>query len=536
MHLLLFWKNPEFLRHRRSELRKNRVITILAIVLVICALIWLGNWGSQQEQLASARYRQQNFGNPTAAQLAEYESRTSINLWLDFYRTLIYGQLAVLTFWTLLCCAQSISGERERKTWDFQRATSLTPAEFLVGKLLGEPIVAYFIVLCAFPLTVIAAAFGHAGFSNILSAYALIISSALFIGLVGLWLSNLFETRSRGIGLIGTFGFYLLLAFAIKFEDSPFPGLAGFSPIMGMTKLIDPTGQTRTGTIFGENVSWLTMSLILYFTFGAWFVLMILRSLKKDFDQIKTLSRWQAVGCAAFLNFTVYALFQPQAWNSMANTVAQIQPAAFVSTMVGINAAILFAMGLAMISPYDHLKIWWRQRYGLESLLAEDSPPLPWLVVSAATAYVLLMWGMFVWKSDVGIQGRALLGGLLESVTILIFVSRDILFLQWCRLTKMRAPILKGFLYLALYYIGTVVLATVFAAASREHRADVVGALLTPVGAFEIGPEKTHLLPSVVIGLVLQLAAIITLLTLTSRRLNRATASIQSASILPATR
>ena len=32
-------------------------------------------------------------------------------------------------FCRLVMCAQSVSGERDRKTWDFQRTTSLTTAE-----------------------------------------------------------------------------------------------------------------------------------------------------------------------------------------------------------------------------------------------------------------------------------------------------------------------------------------------------------------------------------------------------------------------
>ena len=288
-------------------------------------------------------------------------------------------------------------------------------------------------------------------------------------------------------------------------------------------------------TIFGANISWLAMSLILYSTFGAWFVLMILRGLKKDFDQIKALSRWQAVACAAFLNFTMYALFQPQSWNIEGRHITQFRSDQFVAFMVAINAVILFAMGLAMISPYDHLKIWWRERHGLESLLAEDSLPLPWLVVSAATAYILLMWGMFAWKNDVGFDAHALLGGLLQSITILIFVSRDILFLQFCRLTRMRAPLLKGFLYLALYYIAAAVLSAVFGA-GLDHaiRSQTVLALLTPTGAFEIDPQRTSMLSAVVAGLVIQMAAIIGLLTATARKLDRTKAIQPSPDAIPA--
>lgn len=399
MRLLMFWRNPEFIRHRRSELRKGRAITILVVVVVICVLVWLGNWGSEQRQIAANHYRAQQF-QLSSEKLVQLDAQAPIDLWRDFCQMLIFGQVAVLTFWSLLCCAQSISRERERKTWDFQRATSLTPVDFLIGKLLGEPIAAWLIVFACLPITIIAAWRGHQGIATIVAGYALIIFSSFFIGLVGLWLSNLFETRSRGIGLLSTFGLYLLLAAASKWGDYPLPGLAAFSPIMEMDTLFGPTEiSRRAATIFGTQVSWLAMSLLLYFTFGAWFVLMILRSLKKDFDQIKPLSRWQAVGCAAFLNFTIYALFQPKLTYIEGIPEAQFTADMFVTFMVAINAAILFAMGLAMISPYDRLKIWWRERHGLESLLAEDSPPLPWLVVSATTAYILLMWGMFAGKT-----------------------------------------------------------------------------------------------------------------------------------------
>jgi hypothetical protein len=518
----MFWKNPEFLRHRRSELRRGRAITVLAVVLVICSLSWLGNWGSHQASIVAYRSM-----NPPPKQLADYERQAPFDLWSDFYQILMTCQVAVLTFWSLLCCAQSVSGERERKTWDFQRATSLTPAEFLIGKLLGEPVVAWFIVLLCIPLTVVAAWRGNQGVASVFSLYALIFSSALFVGLAGLWLSNLFETRSRGIGLIGTFGLYLLLAFAIKLRNSAFPGFAGFSPITEMDRLFDPVSPQHA-TIFGVHISWLAMSLILYSTFGAWFVLMILRSLKKDFDQIKPLSRWQSVGCAAFLNFTLYALYRPAPPVEYVRDM-HLRSSGFVSFMVGVSAVILFAMGLAMISPYDRLKIWWRERHGLESLLAEDSPPLPWLVVSAATAYIFLIWGMFAWKSQVGFDARALLSGLLQSVTVLIFVTRDILFLQFCRLTKLRAPLLKGFLYLALYYIAAAVLSGVVGSSDHYTRGQSVLALLTPTGAFEIGPGMIGTLPEVVVGLVIQIAAIIFIMAATANKLKRATMTARAA-------
>ena len=37
----LFWNNPEFVRHRRAELRPVRAITVAAVVILICLLVGL---------------------------------------------------------------------------------------------------------------------------------------------------------------------------------------------------------------------------------------------------------------------------------------------------------------------------------------------------------------------------------------------------------------------------------------------------------------------------------------------------------------
>jgi hypothetical protein len=305
------WRNPEFVRHLRANLRPARAITVAATVGVICALVWLGCYASEQSELASMRSATEQF-HWSPERLAALEQRAPVEVWLRFYRFMMYAQLGMLTFWSLLSCAQSISGERERRTWDFQRATRMGPGELLVGKLLGEPVVAYFIVVCCLPITASAAILGGAGWRNLASAYVLMISGALFIGLAGLWLSNLFDSRSRGIGLIGTFGIYLLLGLATLLRnDTSFPGLAGFSPLAGMLPLLsnEVSAVDRAngigGTIFGALAPWPLISLLLYVTFGAWLVLVLLRTLKEDFDQANALSRWEVVGCAAFLGFTI---------------------------------------------------------------------------------------------------------------------------------------------------------------------------------------------------------------------------------------
>ncbi len=426
----------------------------------------------------------------------------------------MYAQLGILTFWSLFACAQSISGERERKTWDFQRATSLSAGELLTGKLFGEPVLAYFIVACCFPIAMLAGLMGRVGLGSIAEAYVLIISGAIFLGIAGLWLSTLFESRSKGLGLIGTFGLYLICGLIVGARDSNFPGIAALSPLAGFIQLFSDESGSGLPRIFGRPVPWVVLSLLLYLTFGAWLVLTLLRTLRRDYDQMRSLSRWQAVGCAAFLNFINYAFYVPR-------TLTTWDP--FIKFMVAVNALILFAMGLALLVPPERLRVWWRTRRATPwALFAEDGPQWPWLACSAAVGYGLLVWGLFAWKTELGFEAEALKIALVEFAVVAIFVTRDITFLQWCRLTHMRAPALKGILFIGLYYAAAIVMSIVLGVNSAA-RGQNAYAVLTPIGAFETSPFNPHFAFGIFIGMGIQFAVIVLLEIAITARLRHAT-------------
>jgi hypothetical protein len=513
--MLRFWQNPEFVRHRRAELRPSRALAVVFVLAVICILIGLACWGSYRNELEAARRAVTQFGGLWPERLHDLEQHALREVGHRFYLTFMLLQAGVLTFWSLLACVQSVSREREHKTWDFQRATSLTPAQLAIGKLWGEPVLAYFIVLCCFPVAVVVGLVARFSIFAILDAYVLILASALFLGLVGLWLSSLWETRSRGIGVIGAIGLYVFAAMAINFQESSLPGLGALSPLTGLLPLVG--AESRHGlfhaTLFGARIPWVVMSLILYATFGAWFALMLLRNLKRDYQEMRLLSRWEAVGCAGFLNFMIYALFLPRlTWSGSAG-----QFATFVSA---INLAILLAIGLATLTPHERLKVWTRLRAAREaSLFSEDGLPWPWLVLSAVVAYGLMIWGLFTWKHALGPVGSALAGGAVQLLVALIFVSRDVLFIQWCKLTGLRSPLLKGVLYLGLYYTAALVLTAVTSVES-ETTASHIANILTPVGVLHEGSLFVYP-TSVFVGMVLQLVVIGLLLKAISARLGR---------------
>ena len=512
------FRNPECVRHLRAELRPARATAVVILVVLVCILVGLSCWSSVQQNLESARYAASRFDGVWVARVQQMEKDRSRDAWLLTYKWLLAIQGVVLTFWTLLACAQAISGERERKTWDFQRTTRLSPGEMIAGKLFGEPVLAYFAFLVSLPAGITAGLLAGAGIGHIVEAYIFLAASALFLGMAGLWLSMLFENRSRGIGLIGALGIYFLVMVSYVARDTGLPGLAGFSPLTGISSLfgVHPAYYKTDASFFGYPVPWLALSLFLEISCGAWFGLMLARNLKRDYADIRPLSRWHALACVAYVNLVFYALMRPDA-------IGILSGASYVVTvMVIVNALALLLIGLATLSPYERLSVWWRERRGLGiSAYIQEGLPLPWLALAAAIAYALLIFGLEVWRHSLPFQGTLLASAALQFAVLFAFLARDVLFIQWCNLTRLRQPMVKGVLYLCLYYAAAVIIGTVFYLRSEESGNHVL-ALLTPAQAFHPPLEGQHFSPTTYVGIALQAGLIVVMLAAIARKLKSA--------------
>ncbi len=467
-----------------------------------------------------ARRGAQEFGGSFSEQLGRLERENVTLTFRLFYQWLVTFQTGVLTFWCLLSCAQAVSGEREGKTWDFQRITRLSPAEMLVGKLLGEPILAYFAVGCSLPLSIIAGIAGGSSVQSIASAYVFLLANALFLGLVGLCLSMLVETRSRGVGLIGALGLYLFILASNSLQQSGLPGLSTLSPLTAIRTVADQGSFFDATILFGHAVPWLFVSLLLQFSFAVWLVLMLVRNLKREYEQIQPLSRLQAVGCAAFLNVVIYALVRPRSYGSLRSSEA------LASLMVVIDGVLLFLIGIAILTPAERLRVWWRTRQSKGSSLFSDSGlPWPWLVLCAVAVYVVMIGGLLLWRHALPLDAATLRTAGLRLLVVLVFIMRDVSFIQWCNLTRLRQPVVKGFLYLCLYYASALVVAQVVGYVSPSFRARAA-TVLTPFAVFDSGDKSsaTSLYAGFgfqLAGVVLQLAAVAALVKMIDHRLSR---------------
>ena len=81
---------------------------------------------------------------------------TGVVPWYRLYFAVVIGvQAALAGVLALSSTHASITSEVGNRTLDFQRIASLSPFSILVGKLFGEPAIAYLLVFASIPISLI---------------------------------------------------------------------------------------------------------------------------------------------------------------------------------------------------------------------------------------------------------------------------------------------------------------------------------------------------------------------------------------------
>jgi hypothetical protein len=485
-----FWRNPEIVRHARAELRTPRVVAVVLLVLIVHALLAISLW---------------NGGDAGAP-----------GFFRRVYPWALGVQAIAFTLWCAIACGRAVPAERRARTWDFVRVTRLTPGELLIGKLIGEPIVAYFALACSVPFG--AGAGLAAGFDAdaVLGTYALIVALGIFAGLLGLF-ASLFLARGGGVVAALAIGLQLHSFSALAAHRS----LAGFAALSVIPAVLElhGLGSGARPAIFGVPVPTALVSALLLAAFGGLAAVAIARNLKRDVASVVAFSRGQTLGAVALLNVLFYSLLDPAG----AVSGQAVAPAAIAGAVVAFNAVLLFLSALVLVVPRETLRIW-SQRYvaGKERYVSEVGPPWPWLVLIGGLGYALLLFEAFTLRTRMPLAEWPLAATATGLLVLLAFALRDLLFIQWCRLTRMRSPVTSAVLVLCLYYVA----ASVLAAAARNGSPRLFAYLLgfTPMPALLAAMDGTPIGTAACIGGVVQILPAALLLRGVSNRAKRPTA------------
>src|SRR6266481_9259208 len=158
--MLDFWNNPIVVSAFRVRYRRGGFTNTLAPYLVVLAAIGAG--------------------------LEYYQDKMQVP-WARIYYPILMGlQFLGLGVMASTATAASLRSEVVNRTLDFQRIAALSPRQILLGKLLGEPALAYLLAVATVPLAVWCWLFGGVTFEVLVLVYVTLATSTLLSGSFGL--------------------------------------------------------------------------------------------------------------------------------------------------------------------------------------------------------------------------------------------------------------------------------------------------------------------------------------------------------------
>jgi ABC-type transport system involved in multi-copper enzyme maturation permease subunit len=153
-----------------------------------------------------------------------------------------YGAIIALQMFLVLAVAPAmtsgmVKGEKERETFEFLRATSITPFNYLFGALLSSLLLVALSLLCAFPVLSLALLYG--GVQGILPSILTLLAVSLYLSSQGLMMSAAAEKLKTASAPSGGFGMGFGIGFAVFLSIFFFgPGLLrSLGPAMILTPI-----------------------------------------------------------------------------------------------------------------------------------------------------------------------------------------------------------------------------------------------------------------------------------------------------------
>lgn len=434
------WRNPEFIRNCRAQLRPRRLLLVASIIAALSLVVGY----------------------------SAYQSYTGPDNWgTMLFLVAFYSQVFTLCLGGAYYCLHAISSERAHNTFDFQRVTQLSSLELALGKLFGAPSVAWFATLCMLPATLVGALVGGISPLRLAAGYLILFTGALAVHALFL-LASLAAARTSGgvAGLVAVMGLLLLIVFSGSQNTTRlFFDLGAVSPAAAVEFARQGTWRVVSGTagippmavshsdwtdvFFGIPVHHLPVLLILYLSFAVWCLLPLARNLKKDRALLELFSPAQSVGLLVYLDvilvgfFLVYHVYYSGAR-------AEQTAASTFGFFLTLNLALLYGLGLALIRNREQVRRRAHQRIEGRADWTGIAWPAAYLLVGAASAAVIYL-SRFGWRStlvkDLDPRFALFACGLLFATML-----RDICFLQWMNLRRSNHPLMMGAILLGVFY------------------------------------------------------------------------------------
>jgi hypothetical protein len=460
-----FSSNPEFLRNARIQLRPGRAIA----ALVICAAVSLTVWYSFENGITVGAPVEQSIG---------------------MFKFILTLQIVVLLIGGGIYELLSVHREKELNTFDYQRVTRLKALELGIGKLFGAPILMYLIVLCMMPIALLGAFQGTIHFKLFAEAYLI-----LFIGCIAFHVLALLISMAlgRGVSAIAILPFLILVAFtSIDLSGGASNWMFHqLNPFAAVAIIESNTGPGVKDLFFGLSVSHFIVLMAIYVAFTAWFLLAIVRNLKRDPAVYELYSPAQAFGFAMFLEFMIIGFFN---WKSPVgapiifnNQLLGYNPLPVVDIekgMMGWSFWVFVLLGLILLRNRERVRRRIRTIGESAASLWAAFWPAPYLLAGVIAVGVGVLELINVYRRPASVEWSSGLPIVIIAFMAL-WIARDSLYLQWMGLRRARHPRVAAVLFLVVFYLCMSVILGV-ASASLHHTFAPFSAALLPFNVLRL--------------------------------------------------
>jgi len=437
-------RNPELLRYVRSELRPARVAIIMLSALGGALL--MGMFIFQQNG----------------------EREITLDYWRNVHGAIFLAASMILVLWSLLNVSQSVVSERTHRTFDFWRTTRLSPLTLALGKLFGAPLGPWLLYATLLPVLLFTGLMAHLRLSAIVGSYLVVALFNVALSAIALCGSARAQDARRAtvFMLLAAIGLLPMLSVDIGRHTAAIgvSAWSAFNPSAAMGEWLD--GRILHVSLSGVPVPALLVTVLLSLAIIGWCLVALVRCIKFEPDQISLFSPAQVVGVSASILLFVYAAFRPAASNVTAPgyaadelDTARLTLQMLVGTGMAAAIACLYFTVNATLLTRDNLRQQLCKRAPVDVAMRAIAPWLATGLISFLAA-VLALTGYRHMFAGADLQWFDVIATYLS---VMAYVARDGMLLQWMVSQRVKAPVLKGSALLICYYVASVLVSAVMA-------------------------------------------------------------------------
>lgn len=420
-------ENPIFLTHKRLVHHSGVLAAVLIAALVGGSLL-IGLMNSLSNQFLGYHRSPEEIGK-------------------GYYAWIVGIEILVLVVGGFSRVARAIQEDRKAGLWDSNRLTPMKPGQIVAGYWLAPALREVYMALVLAAVGLLMVLVSHLPITLWLGTQTLILSTALFCGLLGMLLGMAIQ-QSSGILIFLVMIFFYPIAYI-----APGRILSNFLlPIYGITNFfaINERDWNRTPELFGLPVPALLFSLAMQAIIG-WFIWRVLvRKTANPFQPL--LLRWEAVFIFSLLIFAQHALIWG-GWNDPNYGSRNEQLLAITH-----GGTLLVGLALLMLAsrPPEQVRVE-AMRLGLKNIgqiFSRSSVSLALALGGISAVAMTLQFSTYI-VSALGVL-------LAVAVNLLVIFLAFALLLEFCRLRHQRRAL--GFVALWLFVLVAVplILAGVF--------------------------------------------------------------------------